>query len=83
MPRYMRRSIPRYFKNSRMIELFKETGIVVTKENSFAINEILHDMLSVDYQNDAATWKQIRLKLGGTDIEGFKERFKIALSKFT
>ena len=83
MPRYMRRSIPRYFKNSRMIELFKETGIVVTKENSLEINEILHDMLSVDYQNDAATWKQIRLKLTGKDSEGFQERLRIALSEFT
>ncbi len=79
----MRRSIPRYFKNSRMLELFKETGVVVTKDNSYAINEVLHDMLSVDYQNDAATWKQIRLKLEGEDSEGFKERFRIALSKFT
>lgn len=83
MPRYMRRSIPRYFKNSRMLELFKETGVVVTKDNSYAINEVLHDMLSVDYQNDAATWKQIRLKLAGKDSEGFKERFRIALSKFS
>ena len=76
MPRSMRRSNPRYFKNSRMLELFKEIEVVVTKENSDAINEIFHDMLSVDFQNDAATWKQIRLKLSGTDSAGFKKRIK-------
>ena len=65
-----------------MRNLFKEIEVVVTKENSEAINEILHDMLSVDYQNDAATWKQLRLKLSGKDSEGFKQRVKTVLSKF-
>ena len=65
-----------------MRELFREIEVVVTTENSDAINEIFHDMLSVDYQNDAATWKQIRLKLNGNDSEGFKQRLKVVLSKF-
>ncbi len=74
--------MPRYFKNSRMVDLFKRIEVVVTKENKDAINEVFHDMLSVDYPNDAATWKQIRLKLTGSDSEGFKMRIKAALFKF-
>jgi len=43
----------RYFKNSRMIKLFSELGIEVTKENSERIDEVIHDMLSVDYPNSS------------------------------
>lgn len=71
-----------YFKNSRMKELFAELGITVTKENRDAINEALHDYLSVDYKNCAATWKMIRKRLQ-EDGEGFKERLGNILSRFT
>ncbi|MHA2386729.1 MAG: hypothetical protein ACXAEE_11025 [Candidatus Thorarchaeota archaeon] len=43
-----------------MQELFDELGVIVTKENRDAINEVLHDYLSVEYKNCAATWKMIR-----------------------
>ena len=70
-----------YFKNSRMQELFDELGVIVTKENRDAINEVLHDYLSVDYKNCAATWKMIRKRLQ-EDGEGFKERLGNVLSRF-
>ena len=70
-----------YFRNSRMIELFEELGVDVTKENKKDIDMILHEMLSVDYKNCPATWKLIRQKLK-YDGPGFKERLKIALAKF-
>ncbi|MFW9845719.1 MAG: hypothetical protein ACFFD6_03140 [Candidatus Thorarchaeota archaeon] len=70
-----------YFKNSRMIELFDELGITLTKENRDAINEVLHDYLSVDYKNCAATWKMIRRRLK-EDGDGFKERLRGVLSTF-
>lgn len=70
-----------YFKNSRMKELFDELGIDVTKENRDAINEALHDYLSVDYKNCAATWKIIRKRLE-EDGDGFKERLKSVLMPF-
>ncbi len=71
----------RYFSNSRMIELFEELGVELTKENKKEINMILHEMLSVDYKNDPATWKMIRQKLK-YDSDGFKKRLKVALSKY-
>ncbi|MFW9888510.1 MAG: hypothetical protein ACFFER_10025 [Candidatus Thorarchaeota archaeon] len=64
-----------------MMQLFEELGITVTKYNRNAINEILHDYMSVEYKNCAATWKMIRKRLQ-EDGEGFKERLGTVLSKF-
>ena len=71
-----------YFKNSRMVALFKDIGVVVTKDNKKAVDEILHEMLSVDYRNCAATRKMVIKKLEGDDSEGFKSRLQHALSEF-
>jgi hypothetical protein len=70
-----------YFKNSRMTELFTELDIEVTKENRDKIDEIIHDMLSVDYPNSAAAWKLVRKKLDSDDAEGFKHRLKDAIAR--
>lgn len=64
-----------YFKNSRMKELLRDIEVEATKENMKKVDEILHEMLSVDYPNCAATWKMLRKKLE-YDAEGFKERLK-------
>ena len=64
-----------YFKNSRMKELLRDVEIEPTKENIKKVDEILHEMLSVDYPNCAATWKMLRKKLQ-YDAEGFKERLR-------
>ncbi|MFX1561501.1 MAG: hypothetical protein ACFFBL_13000 [Promethearchaeota archaeon] len=64
-----------YFKNSRMKELLSDIEVEPTKENIKKVDEILHDMLSVEYPNCAATWKMLRKKLD-YDAEGFKERLK-------
>ena len=74
-------SMVRYFKNSRMAELFDELGVVVTKKNQNAIDEELHFWLSVDYPNQAATWKLIRKRLE-EDGDGFKERLREVLARF-
>lgn len=68
-----------YFKNSRMKELFEEIGIEITKENRDKVDELIHDMLSVDYPNSAAAWKMVRKKLSSEDADGFKQRLKTAL----
>jgi hypothetical protein len=62
-----------YFKNSRAKELLRDIEVEATKENIKKVDEILHEMLSVDYPNCAATWKMLRKKLE-YDEEGFKER---------
>ena len=64
-----------------MVELFNALEVKVTKENRDAINEIIHDMLSVDYKNCAATWKLVRKRLK-EDGEGFKRRLQSALVAF-
>lgn len=64
-----------------MMELFDDLGIEVTKQNQNAIDEVLHFWLSVDYPNQAATWKLIRKRLK-EDEEGFKTRLREALSEF-
>ena len=70
-----------YFKNSRMVDLFNALEVKVTKENRDAINEVIHEMLSVDYKNCAATWKLVRKRLK-EDGEGFKLRLQAALSAY-
>ena len=74
-------SMTKYFKNQRMIQLFSELEIEVTKENRDKVDEVIHDMLSVDYPNGAAAWKMVRRKLDGEDPEGFKLRLKTALDR--
>lgn len=71
-----------YFKNSRMTELFVELGITVTNENMKEIDERLHDYLSVDYKNCAATWKMIRKRLKEDGV-GFKRRLRGVLAAYT
>ncbi|MHA3963500.1 MAG: hypothetical protein AM325_008160 [Candidatus Thorarchaeota archaeon SMTZ1-45] len=61
-----------------MKELLHDIGVEETKENIKKVDMILHDMLSVDYPNCAATWKMLRQKLE-YDAEGFRERMKIAV----
>ncbi|MHA2141927.1 MAG: hypothetical protein ACXADC_14605 [Candidatus Thorarchaeota archaeon] len=65
-----------------MTELFAELGVFVTKENMKEIDERLHQYLSVDYRNCAATWKMIRKRLE-EDGDGFKERLRGVLTAFT
>ncbi|MGY5872806.1 MAG: hypothetical protein RTV72_11210 [Candidatus Thorarchaeota archaeon] len=74
-------SMTKYFKNQRMIQLFSELGIEVTKENRNKVDEVIHDMLSVDYPNGAAAWKMVRKKLDGEDPDGFKQRLKTVLEQ--
>ena len=80
MVRTTKVSMTKYFKNSRMIQLFSELEIEVTKENRDIVDEVIHDMLSVDYPNGAAAWKMVRKKLDSDDAEGFKQRLKAALT---
>jgi hypothetical protein len=58
-----------------MKELLSDIEVEPTKENMKKVDEILHDILSVEYPNCAATWKMLRKKLE-YDAEGFKERLK-------
>jgi hypothetical protein len=64
-----------YFKNSRMKELLRDIEVEATKENIKKVDEILHELLSVDYPNCAATWKMVRKKLK-YDAEGFTQRLR-------
>ena len=64
-----------------MTELFEEIGIEITKENKKEIDKIIHEMLSVDYKNCAATWKLVRKRLE-EDGAGFKKRLQDALTSF-
>jgi hypothetical protein len=58
-----------------MKELLRDVEVEPTKENIKKVDEILHEMLSVDYPNCAATWKMLRKKLE-YDAEGFKQRLR-------
>ncbi len=61
-----------------MKELLRDVEVEETKENIKKVDKILHEMLSVDYPNCAATWKVLRQKLE-YDADGFKERLRVAI----
>jgi hypothetical protein len=67
-----------YFKNSRMKELLRDIEVEATKENMKKVDEILHELLSVDYPNCAATWKMVRKKLE-YDAQGFTQRLRAVM----
>ncbi|MFW9805993.1 MAG: hypothetical protein ACFFFK_04630 [Candidatus Thorarchaeota archaeon] len=67
-----------YFKNSRAKELLRDIDVEPTKENIKIVDEVLHEMLSVDYPNCAATWKMLRKKLQ-YDSKGFTERLRVVI----
>jgi hypothetical protein len=58
-----------------MKELLRDIEVEATKENIKKVDEILHELLSVDYPNCAATWKMVRKKLK-YDAEGFTQRLR-------
>jgi hypothetical protein len=41
-------------------EIFKKAGIQVTKENKRDIDTLIHRIVSVEYKNCSATWKEVK-----------------------
>ena len=57
-----------YFRHMKRV--FEELGVEVTKENKRDIDQVIHDMVGVDYKDCSSTWKEVKKKLA-EDEEGF------------
>ena len=47
-----------YFRHIKQV--FEKAGIEVTPENRKELDAVIHDLVSVNYKNCPATWKQVK-----------------------
>jgi len=55
-----------YFRHLGVV--FKKAGIEVTRENKKDIDKIIHLILSVDYPNCPAAWKQTKKRISNDEV---------------
>jgi len=67
-----------YFRH--LNKVFKKVGIEVTKQNKHEIDEVIHNIVGVEYKNCPAAWKEAKKRLA-EDEEAFVSTLKKALSK--
>ena len=68
-----------YFRHQR---IFEKAGIEVTSSNRREIDRIIHHIMSVEYKNCPATWKEVK-KLIAEDEGHFVSELKKAYGKKT
>ena len=56
-----------YFRH--MKDVFEELGIHVTNENKKALDQAIHDLVSVKYKNCSPTWKEVKARFKGDPEE--------------
>jgi len=66
-----------YFRHLR--DFFDKAGIKVTKENKRRIDQIIHNIMRVEYKNCSATWKEVKKRIA-EDEESFISQLRKALS---
>lgn len=66
-----------YFRHIR--DIFEKTGIEVTKENKRKIDQVIHNMVGVEYKNCSAVWKEVKKRIAENE-EAFVSRFRSALN---
>ncbi len=47
-----------YFRH--MKDVLAETGVEITPDNKKQIDQIIHDMVAVEYKNCSPTWKSVK-----------------------
>jgi len=67
-----------YFRHLQHV--FEKAGIKVTSENKREIDRIIHSIVSVNYKNCPAAWREVKKRIA-EDEEGFVSKLKEAWSK--
>jgi len=67
-----------YFRHLQQI--FKKAGIVVTNENKQDVDRIIHSIVSVEYKNCPATWREVKKRIAENEGE-FVSKLKEAWVK--
>ena len=52
-----------------MSHIFERAGIVVTKDNKKNIDQMIHELVGVNYKDCPAAWKAIKLRLAENESE--------------
>jgi uncharacterized protein with HEPN domain len=50
-----------YFRHLKQV--FEKAGIEVTSANRAEIDRVIHDLVSVNYENCPAVWKQVKTRI--------------------
>jgi len=69
-----------YFRHLQ--EIFKKAGIKVTSENKKELDEIIHNIVGVEYKNCPATWREVKKQMTENE-EAFVSKLKEKWSKQT
>ena len=67
-----------YFRH--LNEIFKKTGITITKENKPKVDMTIHSIVGTEYKNCSATWKEVKKRII-EDEEKFVNMLKNELIK--
>lgn len=59
-----------YFRHLK--DIFHELGITVTKENKKALDQAIHNLVSVTYKNCSPTWKEVKARIRDNPEERIK-----------
>lgn len=50
-----------YFRHLK--DIFEELDITLTKENKKALDQAIHNLVSVTYKNCSPTWKEVKARI--------------------
>ena len=67
-----------YFRHLQNV--FKKAGIEVTSENRKELDKIIHHIVSVEYKNCPATWKEVKKRIA-EDEDNFAAKLKEAWTR--
>ena len=67
-----------YFRHLQNV--FKKAGIEVTSENRKELDKIIHHIVSVEYKNCPATWKEAKKRIA-EDEDNFAAKLKEAWAR--
>jgi len=65
-----------YFRH--LHDVFEKIGVKVTKENKRQIDQIIHNMVGVEYKNCPAAWKEVKKRIA-EDEEAFISQLRSSL----
>jgi ribosomal protein L17 len=66
-----------YFRH--MKDIFEEAGIEVTEENKKAVDQVVHELVSVKYKNCSPAWKAVKEQI--KNDKEIRDRFVAKLKK--
>lgn len=64
-----------YFRHLK--EIFEKAGVVVTKENKRSIDQVIHNLVNVEYKNCSGVWREVKRRLAISEEEFVSDLRKV------